>query len=199
MKLRDGSMCMRIYRLFLIICFMSLSACATVDVTNDPRLSHLAGQCFEVQQDSFIYTRSCGNVDGIFHGWEECNAIQIPGKCLPDSYIQYERNPKEAEESLRSCLMGLPENRNSKIIGELLSGTKIKINKVFKYTVGMEVTCWLSRAVIETGQYEGLEVELPSCSYHQAPLWIASAAAHLSIPHAKPEYLKPCSDEIRRD
>lgn len=181
----------------IVSCTAIISGCAPVEVTQAPELSHLANQCFETKKDGFLFTRSCGDVDGFMHDWTSCHVIQVPGGCLPSSELEYKREPSQSQKELRVCLgeraTGVA-NRKAEIKEFLPAGTRIRISRIVRYTVGLEVTCWLTRATLQTGEHAGLEVELPSCSYHQPPLWIEPAAINFGIPHVKPELLEPCAN-----
>jgi hypothetical protein len=178
----------------LIIFSIGMSACAPVDVTRNPEMSHLYKKCFQIKRESILHTRACGDVDAVMHSWTLCHAVQVPGACLPLSREGYENDFQVAQNQFRECLdkRTIGSQSKSEIKGFLPAGSRIRISRVIQYSVGTTATCWITRAVLETGEYSGLEVELPSCIYHEKPMWIDPVVAHWGIPQINAELLAPC-------
>jgi hypothetical protein len=170
--------------------YLVLPGCTVIDVTQDSELTYLVDKGYEIQQGGFIYRQRCGNIDGTFHGWGECNVIQVAGECFPKSFDEYKSHPGLSTELLRKCLP-YPDGKNAEILGYVPSGTIVTIDKIVKYPQGTVVICWAIRGRIKSGEFSEYEVQFPTCPYHEPPSWFYPNAVHIpGLPQPKPEFLK---------
>lgn len=176
----------------IILCGAALLyGCSLAEYTDAPELSYLAGKRFELRNDAFVFTRRCPREElGRLLNWEKCNAIQIPGGCLPESYSTYENNKQKSEDYLTRCLEKVAHSfGESEIVGYLEKGSVIQVANIYTYSIGAESSHWIIKAVIQSGNLKGTKVELPSSGYRSGPKWFSPVSPHQGVPVQDVKYI----------
>lgn len=180
--------------LVVMLIIFGLISCNTTKVVNLEELPNFSRQCYEVKQDSFIYT-----VKKCIENNLACYGIQSYGfqKSSKEQFRNVPNSRKELETNTAYWNKRFDQIQNVTgfyggiIIGTIDKNTKFNIYNLAYQEWGTWGHFWKIKIKILTGEYKGKIIQVSDLIYLPPPSWLKGSSYEMG-PVWKEQYVGKC-------